>query len=212
MNLFVEYFYFKDNQRNQEVFEAIEKNCQLNCIDSIFAVAPKSTLEYLNSYLINKNHKVVFINNEERCSFQMLFDLSINYSSSDDISCISNNDIIFTEDFNTLKNKISNNDFYCISRREYHKKFTISFGKWSQDVWCWKGKCNIKNCNFYFGVPGNDNTIPYHAEQAGYKVKNPSLTFKCYHNHKSNIRPNQEFLESIRLDRTFYKEVPPCEV
>ena len=70
----------------------------------------------------------------------------------------------------------------------------------------------MQNCNFYFGVPGNDNTIPYHAEQAGYRVENPSLTFKCYHNHKSNIRPNQEFLESIRLDRTFYQEVMPCEV
>jgi hypothetical protein len=142
----------------------------------------------------------------------MLFDLSKNYTSDDDISCVANNDIIFTDDFNKLKDKLTNNDFYCISRREYHKQFTMGFGKWSQDVWCWKGKCKMENCNFYFGVPGNDNTIPYHAERAGYKVKNPSLTFKSFHNHKSNIRPNQEFLESIRLDRTFYREVMPCEV
>lgn len=212
MNLFIEYFYFKDEQRNKEVFETIEKNCLLNCIDKIYAVAPTETLKYLNDQPIGKNSKVISISRDERCSFQMLFDLSKNYTSDDDISCVANNDIIFTDDFNKLKDKLTNNDFYCISRREYHKQFTMGFGKWSQDVWCWKGKCKMENCNFYFGVPGNDNTIPYHAEQAGYKVKNPSLTFKCFHNHKSNIRPNQEFLESIRLDRTFYQEVMPCEV
>ena len=141
MNLFIEYFYFKDEQRNKEVFETIEKNCLLNCIDKIYAVAPTETLKYLNDQPIGKNSKVISISRDERCSFQMLFDLSKNYTSDDDISCVANNDIIFTDDFNKLKDKLTNNDFYCISRREYHKQFTMGFGKWSQDVWCWKGKC-----------------------------------------------------------------------
>ena len=57
MNLFIEYFYFKDDQRNIEVFESIEKNCSLSCIDRIYVIAPKETLEYLINHQVGKNNK-----------------------------------------------------------------------------------------------------------------------------------------------------------
>jgi hypothetical protein len=212
MNLYVEYFYFKDDIRNKEVFESFDANNKLNCIENIIVVGEEQILNHLKQYLNNKQHKVKFINYSERCSFQYMFDLSKNYKSFDGVSCVSNNDIIFTEDFGNMSNKITENDFYCISRHEINRRFSFGTAKWSQDAWCWKGDCKMKNCNFFFGVPGNDNTLPYHAMNAGYNVKNPCLSFKLYHNHASNIRPTQEFLESIRLDRQFYKEVPPCSV
>lgn len=212
MNLFIEYFYFKHEERNREVFDTIEKNSKLNCIENIFAISDENTLNHLKNHLLNKQHKVTFVTHPERCSFQYLFDLSNNYKPLDGISCVANNDIVFTEDFLKLKDKMSDNDFYCISRYEYNRSFSRGVAKWSQDSWCWKNKCRMKNCNFYFGVPGNDNTIPYHAQEAGYIVKNPSLSFKSYHNHTCNIRPDQSFLESIRLDRNYYREVLPCEV
>jgi hypothetical protein len=212
MNLYVEYFYFKEDIRNQEVFQSFDANNKLNCIDTIFAVGEEKNIIYLKNFLEGKQHKVKFIIHPERCTFQYMFDLSQNHESVDGISCVSNNDIIFTEDFGQMHNKIADNDFYCISRHEKNRGFSHGTAKWSQDAWCWKNKCKIKNCNFFFGVPGNDNTIPYYAEAAGYTVKNPCLTFTLYHNHASNIRPTQEFLESIRLDRSFYKEVLPCRV
>jgi hypothetical protein len=212
MNLYVEYFHFKEEVRQREVFESFDENNKLNCIHNIFAVGDEQNLEYLRKYLDGKQHKVQFIVNPNRCTFQYMFLLSHMYESPDDISCVSNNDIIFTEDFGMMRDKMDENDFYCISRHEKDKRFSFGTAKWSQDAWCWKKTCRIGNADFYFGVPGNDNTIPYHAEKAGYVVKNPCLTFKLYHNHASNIRPTQEFLESIRLDRKFYKEVPPCTV
>lgn len=200
MNIFIEYFYYNNLQRDTEITEAIIKNCEFSFVDNIFCFAPKETL--IHSPIHNKICK---IEKDERCTFQNLFDYAntLNYSG---VSCVTNNDIILSDDFRDIQNKISINDFYCISRREYDKTFSHSVAKWSQDMWCWLGENKVKNCNFFFGVPGNDNTIPYHAGQAGYDVKNPSLSFKCYHNHKSNYRI---YKMEDRLDRAFYKEVIP---
>jgi hypothetical protein len=205
VNLFIEYFYYNNPERDFEIFETIEKNSKLSFIDNIYCVAPQNTLDYLKNK--NLSEKLKYIAEENRCTFQYLFDYSNTINNS--ISCVLNNDIILSEDFINLKTSIKDNDFYCISRREYNSSFSVATAKWSQDVWCWKNKCKIKNCNFYFGVPGNDNTIPYHATQAGYDIKNPCLTFKCYHNHKSNYRI---YKMEDRLDRQFYKEVIPCHV
>lgn len=212
MNLYIEYFHFVEPVRNTEVFDTIIKNSKLACIENIFAVSDEHTMEHLKEHLKNKQHKVTFLISPDRCTFQYMFDLSKLYDAVDGVSCVANNDMIFTEDFEKMKTLMQNNDFYCISRHEYSRPFSRGTAKWSQDVWCWKNKCKMKNCDFFFGVPGNDNTLPYHADKAGYIVKNPSLTFKSYHNHACNIRPTQAFLESIRLDRQYYREVPPCTI
>ena len=201
MNIFIEYYYYDNKQRNLEIAEAIRKNCEFSFVDNIFCFAPKTTLQHLFDH-----DKICKIEQEERCTFQSLFNYSntLNYFG---VSCVMNNDIILSDDFKNLSSKITIDDFYCISRREIDKPFSTNVAKWSQDVWCWLNKTKINNCNFFFGVPGNDTTIPYHAEQAGYTVKNPSLSFKCYHNHKSNYRI---YKMEDRLDRAFYKEVIPC--
>lgn len=201
MNLFLEYFYYNNSNRDSEIIESLIKNSEFSFIDNIYCFAPKLTLEHLQHKNIKK---IMCVDMEARCTFQDLFEYA-NSVSTGGISCISNSDIIFSQDFANMN--ITTKDFYCISRREYNKSFSTNVGKWSQDVWCWLGQTTIKNCNFYFGVPGNDNTIPYHANEAGYNVKNPSLTYKCYHNHKSNYRI---YKMEDRLDRAFYKEVIPC--
>ena len=212
MNLYIEYFHFVEPIRNTEVFDTIITNSKLACIENIFAVSDEHTMEHLKEHLKNKQHKVTFLISPDRCTFQYMFDLSKSYDAVDGVSCVANNDMILTEDFEKMKERMQDNDFYCISRHEHIRPFHRGTAKWSQDVWCWKNKCKMENCNFFFGIPGNDNTLPYYADKAGYTVKNPSLTFKSYHNHACNIRPTQAFLESIRLDRQFYREVPPCTV
>lgn len=206
MNLFIEYFYYNKPERDLEIFESIQKNSNFSFIDNIYCVAPEDIIIHLKNK--NISEKIKYITEQNRCTFQYLFNLSnsLNYEG---VSCVLNNDIILSEDFNQIYYKIKNTDFYCISRREFATHFSMGTAKWSQDVWCWKGFNSIKNCNFYFGVPGNDNTIPHHAQEAGYDVKNPCLTFKCYHNHKSNYRI---YKMEDRLDRSLYREVIPCHV
>lgn len=153
MNLYVEYFYFKDEIRNKEVFESFDENNKLTCIENIIVVGEETNLNYLKNYYNNKHNKIKYVVSSERCTFQYMFDLSKQHKASDNVSCVSNNDIIFTEDFLQMKNKITDKDFYCISRKEKHKNFHYGTAKWSQDAWCWKGECKVKNCNFYFGVP-----------------------------------------------------------
>ena len=51
MNLFIEYFYFKHLERNREVFDTIEKNSKLQCIENIFAVADDVTLQHLKDQI-----------------------------------------------------------------------------------------------------------------------------------------------------------------
>lgn len=186
MNYYVEYWDCNNEERNNEVINVINSNINSNLFSKIF-VYSKNKEPRINSEIINS----------DRITYQFIFD-----NSEDGINILANSDILFNETIKLVKN-ISDTDFYALTRYEcnnmVHKYDDPYKGSDSQDVWIWKNKCKIKNANFYLGLPGCDNKIAYYAKIHNYDVKNPALSIKTYHEHRSNVRDGSSCDLSKRL-------------
>jgi hypothetical protein len=53
----------------------------------------------------------------------------------------------------------------------------------SQDCWIIHGGPLDINIPWPLGFPGIDNRVAHELHEAGFNVRNPSLTIKCYHRH-----------------------------
>lgn len=188
MNIFLEYFSHKNNLRKNEIDLSILKNLSFSFIENYYIFCEKDSIEDCKN-LINNNTKVKIILVDTRCTFQYIFNYSNKINLNDKkINITLNNDIELPENFKNII--INDNDFYCLSRWENltnEHPFNHIKGN-SQDVWVWKGDNRINNANFYFGILGCDNKLAYLAQEIGYNVINPSYTYKCKHNHLTNIR------------------------
>lgn len=213
INFFVEYFSHPDKKRKKELDETLLYNLNLNFIKNFYVFSLNEDFYQLNEYL-NKNlkdiknlyHNVI----KKRCTFQYVFDYANNVSGDSDINMLANNDIQLTYSFNKLE--IKENEFFAISRWEkIHKPLNLYFPESraciSQDLWVWKGKNKIKNCDFCLGVLGCDNKIAFKAQKYGYELKNPARKYICCHNHLSNIRTSAKDI-SLKLGPP-YKEICP---
>jgi len=195
MNYYTEYWKSSDKDRDSEVISAINHNINSGFFDNIFIYSQiKEPMINFDTILLN-----------HRITYQYIFDNNI-----DGINIFANADIIF-DDTIKLANYIEDDEFYGLTRYEndgvIHKHNDPYRGSDSQDVWIWKNKSLIKNANFYLGLPGCDNKIAFIAELYGYRVKNPSLSIKSYHNHKTDIRDGSSADLSKRLPPP-YKLIP----
>lgn len=187
INLYIEYSDSPYSKRKNEIINSITQNLSLKFISNYYIFA-----ENFN-WLINTDTRIHKIDIKERCTFSYLIDFS-NKMSVNSINILINNDIILTNTFESIK--ISDDDFYAISRFESIKDanpFEYKTG-WSQDVWVWFGynKIPISKLNFYLGILGCDNRLLYEASKYYKYVKNPAYTYRCIHNHKSNIRNKRD--------------------
>jgi hypothetical protein len=167
INLFVEYFKHPDPIRDKEI-----KIAMLTSIDIVDRVSNVSL------YL------------PERATFQDIFEYANLVSKPDDINILINADIMLTRSFREINP--GENDFFCISRWEPGAKHPFRHERGdSQDVWVWRGKTRVKNCDFYLGILGCDNRVAYEAKKAGYRVTNPAYRYRAYHNHRSGVRTHK---------------------
>jgi hypothetical protein len=131
------------------------------------------------------NINYIQMNSPHRMTYQNLFD-KINETTNDtDINVITNLDIYFDSTVAQL-NRITPNQFIALSRYDIFADGTIHFEgpkQFSQDVWAWRGKCKIKNADFYLGVYACDNRIAAEAQLAGYEVLNVCKSVRTYHLH-----------------------------
>lgn len=204
INLYCEYYSHKNLQRKKEIDESIEHNLKLNFITSYYIFCSSEYKDELLK-LICSNNKVNVIEDNRRKTFQDIFDFA--NTNHANINITLNNDIKLGETIASVN--LSDNDFYCLSRWESKtdiNPFCHKSGD-SQDIWIWKQKNKIQNANFYFGILGCDNKLAYLAKQVGYNVKNPSYTYKNYHNHNSSIRDGSRD-KSLRLPGPYLKVKP----
>lgn len=198
LNYFTEYWESPNKTRNLEVIDCINKNIQLNIFDSIIIFSSKQEPRIKTNIHIS-----------DRVTYQNVFNMSMT-----GINVLCNADISFDESIK-LVDDMDEDEFYALTRYEddgkLHKHNDPYRGWDSQDVWIWKNRCKITNSNFYIGIPGCDNKIAYDAEQSGYRIKNPSLSIMCKHNHKTNIRPGSSCDLSQRLPPP-YRLVPICSI
>lgn len=180
VNLFISYYIERNVVRQKELSNALLFNVQNKFIDNVFLVS-----EHIVKYV--KGGKIIKYPVKNRPSYNDFFKLTEQYP--DDINIIANSDIYFDEKGIELLIKYSwkEKEIFALTRWESPVKF---YGyDFSQDCWIKKGKIDkIEGGIINLGVPGCDGKIAYLLSEAGYEVRNPSLSIKAYHNHKSEIR------------------------
>ena len=117
-----------------------------------------------------------------------MFDIT--RQNPNDINIISNTDIFFDSSINEVK-KISNNEAWALTRWNYLGDNRAEFFNRhdSQDVWIFRGGARKDlDGNYPMGKPGCDNRLAFELKRAGYLVRNPSLSIRCFHYHISEVR------------------------
>lgn len=134
---------------------------------------------------INKKlfDKVVIV--EGRPTFAELFALTKDYPN--DINVFCNSDIYFKD--LTLLHTIKPNECFSLTRYDIKNGQEVFFNRRdSQDCWVFRGEVKPIKANFTMGMWGADNHIAWLIQNAGYTVKNPSLSIKIIHLHAVDRR------------------------
>lgn len=145
-------------------------------------------------YVYSENLKIGFDYIHEiigRPTFREYFLKSNEYIQSEicsHIIVIANQDIIFPKEFITNIKKFAKRDTaLCLSTWDFvDKKWTLRTRAASQDIWVFLGEIKIpESCDFTMGVSGCDNRIMYELNKVGYIIKNPAISIKTFHLHKT---------------------------
>lgn len=158
--------YDAGEQRNEEFIECLEKNKKV--FDKIFVLSETYYPGIENIY-----HK----------GNASIDDITKEINSHDgEINVIANADVWFEElpDLSGMQKNV----MYALTRYE---DGTFFCRQDSADAWIFRGKVNLKDCNFRLGLRGTDNAIADRAKKCGYRVVNPSLDIKINHVHKTRF-------------------------
>tara|TARA_Y100000591_G_C21840895_1_gene705568 strand:- start:1047 stop:2804 length:1758 start_codon:yes stop_codon:yes gene_type:complete len=203
-------FFLPDNKsRLKELQETMYFNVQNKHFDKIYLLNEKYyTKEELGVASVSKENvqKIVQRNINARLSFKEVFSF-VKREKLNGYIVIANTDIFFDYTIeNILKTNLENHKgMYALVRYEYtnrNLKKCKLFGNGradSQDVWIVHSNYIPENTNifkFNFGVPGCDNKLVYLFLILGYKVYNDPILIRSYHNHASQLRNYNGFINT----------------
>ena len=194
MNLYYNYYYSPDMNRQKDIDFCFYKNLEIGSYDIIYLILSESDYRILieSNADIEKSGKIVFVFFEKRPSFKDYIDIIGQTCGEDDINIFLNSDCYACDKTIEHVRRIKKDEMWCLQKYNIEDDaLNVSFEdtSCSQDVWIFRGKPKeIKNIDFYFGLPGCDNRFAYECESAGYALLNPSLDIKFYHYHLSEIR------------------------
>ena len=171
-------------ERHQELMQALHHNLTRPVVDRM-VVFTEEPLE------VEPHFPVDFVRVQApRMTFQRVFDYANERTGPDDIHILCNSDIALVRGFEQLEERMSSDDFFCVSRHELDGKLIVH-AHGSQDTWIWKGHNRIRNANFHMGIRGCDCHLIGAARRAHYEVSNPSKDLITLHHHGSNLRNSQ---------------------
>lgn len=184
INLIVNYYKDKNDDRSLEIDLALKLNCQNQLFNKIIII--NETSNDIN--FIEKSDKIIIINNSNRLTFKDIFYISNKYTLDNTINILINSDIVIGENFDLINLDYGKN-FMVLSRYNILEDGTINFcnDSGSFDTWIWYGKINHNVGNFFMGKPFCDVLLSYELSKF-YLLKNPSLDLKTYHIHNINVR------------------------
>jgi hypothetical protein len=197
-NLILNYWKSENEERSIEVDRCIKQNLESKLFDRLIFFVIDSQKDHLLSIFNNidyGNIQVKIFNSfEPSITYQKIIDICNTVVGTEDVNILSNSDIVFDETIK-LADMISTKEIYALTRYnddilDWHVPPAPEYATDSQDVWIWKG-INVLNSEIpiYMGVPGCDNRISYDFFISGYVVRNPCLSIKTHHVHKTNSRP-----------------------
>jgi hypothetical protein len=186
IRLYISFFISQDKERQKEYEECILKN---SFLEQHILVENETSSKWIKEN--NPNAIIHYVT--KRPTYQDFFDLSENGY----INILANTDILFDKSIYYINGLSLDKRVVCLSRWERHTEENIFpyIDPASQDVWIWNGKINIKDCNFYLGIPGCDNRIAYEFDKAGYNLINPQSDIITVHNHATSIRNTIDMID-----------------
>ena len=212
MNLLVNFFKSNNDKRNKEYLFALNKNIENEYIDTIFLfVEDMSHAEGIES------KKVKIIELDSRPTFQDIIDFS-NKELKGQKCIISNTDIFMDDTLCHVKDNDILNLFLCLTRWDVKPDGTIEYYDvenkgWTQDTYIYESPIDIKDANFFVGLPGQENRLAYLAYESGLNVINPSLLVIIKHFHltdytsDSNSRHSENRVQGkylyVKASKTF---------
>lgn len=200
INLWIPYYSMKiDDPHTQEIEHAILLNSRNPHIEKIYIVNESDTFPLF----LENNPKVEEIKFSGRSTYNDIFKMFI----KDQINVLLNSDIVIDYDDTLHFLKISDKEFWCISRYQVPDDFDYNSMKnfeiirekaipyfsdddfsISQDVWAFRGLPDI-DCNVHMGIQGCENHLAYIASSK-YLLLNPCKSIRSYHFHKETKREN----------------------
>ena len=216
MNLLVNFFKSNNDKRNEEYLFALNRNIDNEYIDTIFLfVEDMSHVEGIES------EKVKIVELDSRPTFQDIIDFG-NKELKGQQCIISNTDIFMDDTLSHVKDNDISNLFLSLTRWDVKTDGTIEYYDvenkgWTQDTYIYESPIDIKDANFFVGLPGQENRLAYLAYEAGLNVINPSLLVIIKHFHltdytsDSNSRHSENRVQGkylyVKTSKTF--EPPP---
>ncbi|MCK9273205.1 exostosin family protein, partial [Candidatus Gracilibacteria bacterium] len=207
VNIYFNYYKSTLPERTKEIKFCLSKLINNKEISRLFLLC--------NDNINIKNNKVFkTLISDKKPTYKEIFNLININSGINDINIIVNSDCYIDEkNIKLIKENISNNQVYCLSRWNITNLKTLTsehFNKESsQDAWVFRGMISDKiNGNYMMGIPGCDNAIAFEFNDLKYEVLNPSLDIKVFHVHLSGYRT---YKEKDRL-RMQYKFVEPSKL
>ncbi len=180
IHLYTTFYYEKDEARSHELLTCIKNNINNPSIASVTVFNEGESIKHFSV----KIKEQVISKRPTYTDFIEYINANIN---NEDIHIIANTDIFFDQNIALLKQVMSDEDCFALSRwdtTEGDKPLLYNHND-SQDAWIFKGpiKKNLK-AHFPLGVPRCDNRFMYELQEAGYDVRNPAFSIKAYHLHK----------------------------
>ena len=217
INLILNYYKDKVEDRNLELLTCFVKNLNNDYINNIVVISTESDYSSLIDYLVDNKNKIIPILTEVRPTYNDYFSITRNFFNDDNnINIISNLDIIipqetlYSEVSKTINDYIDSKTCLALSRWDIQENNTyVHFDRSdSQDTWIFIGGVpNINGADFTLGKCGCDNKILYLLDESGYFLINPSKTLKTYHLHLTNIR---NYALTDRIPLPYKLLLPTC--
>jgi len=197
-NLFINYYVDKNELRQDELEFCFSQNLANRTNTKIVAFTTKEDYEHLASKYSEHLHRVHAIIQENRPTYNDIFQIMTKYfGTEDNINVITNSDIMVSTDAYTMANLYLTTVANCLAlsrwdviKRENYIDNSVMFGRAdSQDTWIFKGGIRkIDGADFTMGIAGCDNSIAHLLHAAGCVLANPCSKLKTYHLHLTNIR------------------------
>jgi hypothetical protein len=214
--LFTQFFRHKNNRRFKEIKDCLMKNCESSHIDKIVLLNEKN---YSNEWkYFPGSQKVQQVILGKRLTYADFLQYVHDQVPDNVFTILCNADIYFEDSIRDLFKIDMKNKMLALLRWDVDPSGNSTlFGPRadSQDSWIFLSNSirsrtwNYSKFNIPLGQPGCDNAFAGQILRNHFVISNPSLTFKSFHLHNTNIR-NYDIKDSIASD--IYVNIVPSNM
>ncbi len=201
-----QFFKHKNSERFQEIRECLRQNCMNSYIDRIVLINEKDYSSEFKTIIGSKKIQQIILG--KRLTYADFLKYVHTYVPTNVYTILCNADIFFKDSLLDLHKINMTDKMLGLLRWDVDPTGASKiFGPRadSQDTWIFLSDSiksrnwDYKKLDFELGQPGCDNAFAGHILRQKFLLSNPSLSFKTFHLHNTNIR-NYNKKDYIRSD------------